>query len=184
MYYLLEKNSFQEPRPYRTRSLVEEFGLQPSYWIEGNIMEMPTEPIKIELWERAGNGLSEIFLDSIPLFSNDLILALQKAGVDNLQTCPAILKKPNGSFISNYKAVNIVGKIACANKKSSQYNDPTGTGMIACNFRKLVIDESKAHGQLFFRLAEALSSIIVHERVKKAVDKMNFKYLNWRALNE
>jgi len=183
MYYLLEDNSFQEPRPYRTRSLVEDFGLQPSDWIEGNIMEMPAEPIRIELWERAGNGLSEIFLDSIPLFCNDLIDAFKKAGVDNLQTCSAVLIPPNGKPNTNYKAVNIIGKIACADKKRSQYNDITGTGMIACDFRKLVIDESKTYGQLFFRLAESIDSIIVHERVKIAVDKMNFKYLNWRALN-
>ena len=49
-------------------------------------------------------------------------------------------------------------------------------------FRKLVIDEQKANDALFFRLAESVSSIIVHEKVKNHLDGMNFKYLSWREL--
>jgi hypothetical protein len=150
----------------------------------GRMMNMPDYPMRIELWARGGDGLAEIFLDSIPLFREDLITTLEGAGVHNLQTCPAILQTPMGTAITNYRAVNIVGTIACADLKKSQYDDITGTGMIAVGFRKLVINEAAAGGQLFFRLAEAVASIIVHEKVKNAVDQMDFKYLSWRPLIE
>jgi hypothetical protein len=184
MYYLLERDSFQKPRPYRTRSLVDDDRFEPSAWITGNLMEMPDQPIRVELWARAGNGMSELFLDSIPLFREDLISTLESAGVDNLQTCPAILQAPDDPAITNYRAVNIVGRIACADMTKSQFDDITGTGMIAVGFRKLVIDEAAVGGQLFFRLAQSVASIVVHESVKRAVDQVAFRYLSWRPLVE
>ena len=38
------------------------------------------------------------------------------------------------------------------------------------SFDSLAIDEAKAKGQLMFRLAESLSTILVHESVKKALE--------------
>jgi predicted transcriptional regulator len=54
--------------------------------------------------------------------------------------------------------------------------------MIAVAFRKLVIDEKAAQGLYMFRLGQAVASIIVHERVKAHLDKMDFKYVSWRSL--
>ena len=38
------------------------------------------------------------------------------------------------------------------------------------DFHSLVIDEARTHGLMLFRLAEARTAIIVHERIKQAID--------------
>jgi hypothetical protein len=182
MYYQMETNYFAKPEPYRTRAIAPTFGFAPSYWIRGRTLKAPSAPIKVELWERGGDGLAELFLDSIPVFRNDLVELLIEAGVDNLQTFPAVLVDPKGKQIEDFKAVNIVGLVKCADLTKSQYDDITGTGMMAMGFRKLVIDEAAAAGHTFFRLAEAVASIIVHEHVKARIDEANFRYLSWRSL--
>jgi uncharacterized protein DUF1629 len=147
-------------------------------------MKPPEETLRIELWERGGNGLAEIFLDSIPLFSDELISTLAEAGVDNIEIFAAELHGPSGQLVPGYHAVNILGLTRCADLEKSEFDDIGGTGLIAMSFRKLVIDESLAKGLLFFRLAEAVASIIVHESVKVRVDTKGFRYLSWRPLVE
>ena len=185
MYYLLETNYFAEPPPYRTRAVNAEFRYEPSRWKTGKKMVLPDEPVRIELWERGGTGLAAVFLDSIPLFRNDVVEALYSAGVQNLQACSAILK-PEGdkAEVPGYSAVNIVGLVSAADMTKSKYDDITGIGIIAVGFRKLVIDEKLAGGHLLFRLAQAVTAIIVHEKVKTALDKKEFKYLSFRPLVE
>ena len=184
MYYLLETNYATEPTAYRTSSLVEDFSFEPSDWLSGDLMGQPEEEICVEFWNNGGDGLAEVLLDSIPLFSKNLLSALEEAGVDNLQTYPAIAVSKDGKHLSkDYLAVNILGHIRCADLEKSQYSDITGTGLFAVNFRKLIIDEKKAKGQYMFRLAESVSSIIVHESVKQVLDQKGFSYLSFRALN-
>lgn len=183
MYYLIETDYFAKPTAYRTSSLTHEFMFKPSRWITGDFMEDPTQPLEIEFWQNGGDGLAEILLDSIPLFSRELIEALQEAGVDNLQIFPVIPIAKNGETINQeYFAVNIVGCIRCADMNKSDYTDLTGEGLIAVNFRKLVIDNEKAKDQYMFRLAESIASIVIHEKIKTALDNRNFKYLSFRPL--
>jgi hypothetical protein len=182
MYHLLETNYFIRPTAYRTRSLTDIWAYTPAKWIRGRQMNAPSEPMRVELWENGGAGLAEIFLDTVPLFHGELVKALQEAGVDNLQTFPAILTTPAGQEIENYLATNIVGLVKCADLAASEYDDIGGTGLIAMGFRKLVIDERAARGARLFRLAEAVASIIVHEDVKTMLDLHGFKYLSWREL--
>lgn len=186
MYYLLEQDSFQKPTPYRTRYEPPEFRLKASKWICGTLMKLDQKPLMFELWANKGEGLAEIFLDTVPLFREDVIDSLIEIGVDNLETCPAILKDPNKEkfILKNYQAVNIIGTIRGADLENSDYSDKTGTGLIATGFRKLIIDEKKTYGSLFFRLAEALSSIIVHQKVKEHIESKKFRYLQFRPLFE
>lgn len=184
MYYLLETDYFVKPTAYRTSSLVTEFKFKPSRWITGQRMAEPKEPIKVEFWQNGGDGLAEILLDSIPLFSANLVSALQTQGVDNLQLFPVQIVERDGLQINqDYFAVNILGCVKCADMDKSEYTDITGGGLLAVNFRKLVIDEEKARGFKLFRLAESVASIIVRNDIKQALDKMNFKYLSYRPLS-
>ena len=182
MHYLLETDYFVEPIAYRTSSLVTEFKFKASRWITGKVMNDPKQPIKVEFWQNGGNGLAEMFHDSIPLFSKELVQALQSAGVNNLQTFPVSIVEREGLDIDQeYLAVNIVGCIKCVDMNKSEHTDIAGQQVFA--FRQLVIDETKTQGQLMFRLAESLTSIIVHEKVKTYLDKQNFKYLSFRGLS-
>lgn len=182
MYYLLDTDYFVKPVAFRTDVPDPPFRYAPSYWIRGRTMKAPPAPLRVQLWERGGNGMAEMFLDSIPLFRDDLLATLRAAGADNLEGFPVVLLDPHGAEIHGYQAVNIVGLVKCADLSKSQFDDITGTGMVAMGFRKLVIDEQAAGGTPLFRLAEAVASIIVHEQVKAAVDAKSFRYLTWRAL--
>ena len=184
MYYLLETDYFAKPGPFRTRPIKPAYGYEPSDWLRGKVMKPPSSPIQVQLWERGGGGMAEAFLDSIPIFREDLVQALSEAGVDNLQVFPAVLVPPRGEQVGTYRAVNILGLVKCADLEKSEYDDITGTGMIAMSFRKLVIDEKAARDLPLFRLAEAVASIVVHERVKAHLDTKAFRYLSWRALVE
>ncbi len=129
-------------------------------------MGSPKQPLEVEFWQNGGDGLSEIFLDSIPLFSRELVDALQEAGADNLQLFAVTPVEKNGAVIHReYCAVNIIGCVRCADLDKSDYSD-----------------EEKANGQYIFRLAESVGSIVVHERIKIALDKKQFRYVSFRQL--
>jgi len=183
MYFLLETDYSVKPAAFRTSSLVTEFKFKPSRWITGQEMGKNEQPIAVEFFQNGGSGLAEILLDSIPLFSKELVEALQEAGVDNLQLFPAEVTERDGNPIDReYFAVNIIGLLEYADMDKSEYTDPTGTGAFAVAFRKLVIDTSRTQGLYIFRLAESVASVIVHEKIKKHLDSKNFKYLSFRPL--
>lgn len=88
----------------------------------------------------------------------------------NLDGYPVVIRSASGGpDCHDYVAVNIVGAIAAANMEESEIAD-MGDGMIDVTFDSLVIDEAKAGGQLLFRLAESITTIIVNESV---VDHLN-----------
>jgi hypothetical protein len=183
MYFLLEKDPFPEPEPYRTRCMGWNKDLADSDFIEGRHLDLTVEtPYEFELREytEGGNGLAEFYYEAFPLMRDDLIGVLQSAGVDNLQLYPAVLRDlKTGLERRDYKVVNIVGKIAAADMAKSTYVDMGGLGMIAVGFQDLVIDESKARAQRLFRLAESLTSVVIHESVKERLETAGFKYLRY-----
>jgi hypothetical protein len=184
MYYLLETNYFAKPEPYRTDATDPPSAYEPAKWLRGRSMKPPADTLQFVLEGRRGSGLAELFLDSTPLFRTDLLAALREAGVDNIEAFAAELHPSSGQPVSGYQAVNILGLVKCADMSKSEFDDVGGTGLIAVSFRKLVIDESAAKGMLFFRLAESVASIIVHENVKDRLDTKSFKYLSWTELTE
>lgn len=183
MYFLLETDYFVKPQAFRTRLTTERAGYGSTDWIAGRTLAPTQERFEIELWGEGERALAELFLDSVPLLRNDLLEVIEKSGVDNLQKFPAVLRQSGGPEVTDYSVVNIQGLVKCADLSKSKYRDTGGIGLIAMSFRKLVIDDVAAGGQLLFRLGEAASSIIVNGRVKKEVDKAQFKYLSWRPLS-
>lgn len=108
---------------------------------------------------------------AIPVMRDDVVAALQGAGVDNIQYFDAVLVNPTtGQRHTNYKAYNIVGLVACADMGSSEVMDPSSARMGDIDFGGLVIDEAKAAGHLLFRLAENVNAVVVHEHVKRAIE--------------
>lgn len=65
----------------------------------------------------------------------------------------------------------MLGKIACADMEQSELIGTSGDSeMIDVDFESLVIDESKTHAALLFRLAENVFAIIVYEKVADFVE--------------
>jgi hypothetical protein len=103
-----------------------------------------------------------------PLFRDDLIAEMRSAGVDNLECFNvSILDPDDGRTHSNYKAVNILGLIAAADMARSEATiHPGGPPVIDVDFDSLVVDESRTHGALIFRLAESTNAILAHQRLR------------------
>lgn len=106
------------------------------------------------------------FYSSANLMSNRLIDTLKSAGVDNLQLFDAeIVNAGSGEKIDGYRVVNILGLVAAADPAASQSRPLAHVRF----FEKLVVDDSRARGQLMFRLAESLNDIIVAEKVAQQI---------------
>ncbi len=137
-------------------------------WFGGHSFTIPP-PIPVELtWDPDTEmGDRVTYYDWAPpvLMRKDLLAALRAAGVDNLEDYPAIIHSKRGNpDCLDYVAVNVIGAIAAANLEESEISDE-GNGMIDMSFDSLVIDEEKAGGQLLFRLAESVTTVIIHEKV-------------------
>lgn len=82
-------------------------------------------------------------------------------------------KKAN-SYITNYKAVNILGLVSAADMQKSVATIHDGIPLIDVDFDELVIDEQKTKGIKLFRLAESTNAILIHESLRDALIEKGF----------
>lgn len=112
---------------------------------------------------------------SIPVMSKLLVSALEIAGVDNMTLYEAILKnEDSGETWDDYYAVNILGRLACADLAASDYVElgrRPGEGPPLLRFKKLVIDPKKTRGMPLFRLAESPSQILIQDRILETINE-------------
>lgn len=135
--------------------------------------EAPVGPVRLRFDpESAGTVLREFYAVPVPLVSKRLLAVLQEAGVDNLDVYPAVITdERTGQVHETHVAVNIIGAIAAADLGQSVLDPRVPERQISAAFDTLVIDEGAARGALMFRLAENVSAIVVHERVKERVEQ-------------
>jgi hypothetical protein len=142
----------------------------------------PPRPIVVELNPDFPGIMLPMFDKGILLFSSAMVASVQNAGVDNIEVFDTLVVDPtNGQQYDEYKAVNIVGAIAAADLSKSEYSAPSGTALVDTDFESLAIDETKAGGQLMFRLAEAVTAIVIHERVKAQLERDRIPFLDFVA---
>jgi hypothetical protein len=171
--------------PYPANSLRWESGLlfSNTEWRDNlhppkNIIEMQTN----KGYDDMPSSYAELYWVPIPLMSRRLVTALHAAGVDNLQTYETQLLTTQGNNPppqNNYLAVNIIGLVAATDLNKAMPNPEVKEKLISMDFYSLSIDENKARGLLMFRLAENISAVIVHERVKNIVESKGITTLNW-----
>jgi hypothetical protein len=159
-------------------------------WISGAAIDVPVpQPLEFEVETDEDDRepdkpgmLLEMYQYGVVLMTERLVNALRESGVDNLQAFDALIRDPRANrVVTDYKVVNVVGVIAAADMaKSTLYEVPVGPPLIDVSFDSLVIDEKRAGGQLLFRLAESLSAIIVHDRVKQHLLARGFDMLTFR----
>jgi hypothetical protein len=154
--------------------------------------ELQPPPVPIPLTtepeeEGLPNVYAELYWNPIPLMSRRLVAALRAAGVDNFQTYDTRLESVEGKKPppkDNYLAVNIVGRVAAADLAKSKSNPETTETIISMDFNSLAVDEAKARDFLLFRLAENITAVLVHARVKEQVDASGIDTLTWLAPEE
>lgn len=157
-------------------------------WLKGSYIpktQVIPDPIKFSLKKQSpwasdhGSHMPSYLEAAAPLFRDDLIAALRAFGVNNFEAYNvAIFDPDNGQTYTNYKAINIIGLIAAADMdKSNATVHPNGLPLGDVDFDGLVIDETKTHGEWFFRLAESTNAIIVHKRVRDYLLEKGFNDL-------
>ncbi len=108
----------------------------------------------------------------IPVMSQRLCKVLLNAGVDNLELFPATLKNKQTGQVFDYYVYNILGLVAAMDLEKSSYENYKTEGTFAdTTIHELAIDDSKVKDLLLFRLAENVSTIMVHESLKKAIEE-------------
>jgi hypothetical protein len=136
------------------------------------VTDAPPKPLVYTLDPDYG-GMPKAMYDeeAVPVMRDDVVDALRRAGVDNLQLFEAVLREPkSGKEHTAYKAFNVIGLVACAEPAASELMGTSSSDVGDVDFHGLVIDDSKTHGLLLFRLAEAVSAIVVHRKVREAIE--------------
>ena len=145
-------------------------------WLSGGPLGV-TLPEKLEFQlSKYGKDLTDFFPPAIPLMSAAMLKALAEAGVDNIESFPATLLDSSGNLIpEEFRAINIIGRVACADLDASECDCDDSDDPIGVDFDSLVIDEERADGHIFFRLHEAANGIVVHDSVRKALEPLNLR---------
>jgi hypothetical protein len=157
-------------------------------WMGGDRwrVEVPANLV-FEIDEDDEGTMVPFFNNGIPLMRADLLDALREAGVDNIDDYPALIRETRtGRQYDDYRIVNIVGAVRAADMagsdvKASSFDD---TPMISAFFRRLQLDEAAADGLLFFRLAEKVSAILIHAKVREHLARRGIKYLRFVHPND
>jgi hypothetical protein len=145
-------------------------------WGSGDVFdqdEIQSIPIPIEIDVEVFRDYSgqppEMRDNGVCVMTRRLSEALTQAGVDNIDYYPAVLTNTTSGEKYNYVAYNIIGKVAAADLENSDFSSYDNKLVADVGFKELVLDESKIHGLLLFRLAEKLSTILIHDNVRKAI---------------
>ena len=149
--------------------IVDHFVEGANSWISGERFNATiSTPLEFDVEpEEDYQGLpAEMFFGETFLMTTRLVDALKEAGVDNIDCYPATLTHIETGEKYDYQAVNIIGTRMAADLEKSDWESFDGDARTDTFFNKLVVDEEKVGGLLLFRLAESLSTVIVHEKVK------------------
>jgi hypothetical protein len=178
-YYVLECFTPLDADPADLAELPEVDGVDS--WMDGALITVPVpEPLEFALDPDEPGPLKEMYNLELLVMSERLVESLRKAGVDNLQVYRATIHDPaNGSRRHDYRVVNIVGCVAAADMNRSLWSSPTGSPMVDVDFDRLVVDAGRAGELLLFRLAECVSAIVVHARVREALLAEGFASLTF-----
>jgi hypothetical protein len=130
--------------------------------------------VEVELPKSGPIDLAAGFVSTACVFSDEMIEILRRVGVDNMDTYPTELydtREGRSVVYRNYKMVRILNGIACLDKKKSVMVDLNDdTGLLKGGVDRMYVDERKTDGYLMFRPEPGIGAMLVHERVKKAIE--------------
>ncbi len=126
----------------------------------------------IELTLNDMNGWASEFPDysntPVPLMTKKLADCLSAAGVSNIETYEVrILSAPPDC--PEYRAFNVVGSVMAADPSKSEFHRVMGVPG-ADVYEKLVLDRGAISSLDLFRMAESVSTVIVSNRIRKAIE--------------
>lgn len=184
MYFVLRRSAAKHP----CRRIGRWQFIKGVSWIRGARIEreLPTPlrftllPLKPNVSDHGPDMPEWLQGCQVPLFREDFVAALRKAGADNLDTYDTLVEDPDsGTTSRQYKAVNIVGLVAAADMAKSEATVHPGGPVVDVDFDRLVLDESRARGALMFRLAESTAAIFVHDQLRRSLLEAGFQNLDF-----
>ncbi len=191
MYYVITsvsndagyKMSFSYQLDFRGRSFIRgiKFTNDPN---ELSHLQHPQKPIQVKISNPDDRDPWPTFEEvPVPFLSKHMYEVLLAAGVNNIDVYPVEISHPDGTIApesDNYFVFNLLGAVAAVDLAKTVYDPNTQVAsMITMSFDSLAVDETKAQGHLMFRLAESLTTILVHESVKAALEKANIPLIEF-----
>ena len=135
-------------------------------------------PVKLDPNEFPGHFLGDV----IPIVSTQFVEVLEKAGIDNYQIFPAILKMTSKKLEwDDYYAFNVVGLVEGVDESSSNAGiimDGDDDVPALVDFEEIVIDREKVRDLKIFR--ELYSGVLIVDDIfDKCLDEINPKGDIW-----
>jgi hypothetical protein len=173
-----------EPDEWDDSALVRLLDQLPSgtTWTDGRPFTFPVpEPVHFVMRAGHNDQMKELHNAQGLLMTRRLYDALRAAGVDNLDVYRAhVMHEALGTQRDDYVLANLVGVVAAADLAKSNVVHPGLSGnMVDMDFEGVAIDEERAEGLLMFRLAENVSAVVVHRRVRDALLAAGFDTLSF-----
>ena len=143
----------------------------------------PTDPVEIRVvpYDDYAGTPDEYSDNSVPLMSRRLKEAIEAAGVDNVNFHPVTLRNSETGATYEYFAFNLIGLVDAVDLRGSTITshggDFTGDSVVT----DLAVDESSARELLMFRLKQKFSVILVHKRVKEAIERVGIPSVKFIA---
>ena len=133
----------------------------------------PQGPVEIDVVPYLGyGGGPDEFVDlNVPLMSKKLKETVQAAGVDNLNFYPVALRNTETGETYEYFAFNLIGLVDAVDLGKSTITSHDGDFVGDSSITDLAVNEEAARGLLMFRLKQKFSVILVHRRVKEAIER-------------
>lgn len=145
------------------------------WWRGGVFKKQPELPVAVTIREGDEACRPVDFYDDVPVMSERFFSALTATGVDNIDVYPAVLKSEDGSVeLRGFHAYNILGLVSAADPERTKFSPGNPSRLLDASIETLVVDRRRALDFLLFRLAENVGTILVHGRVKRALEKQNF----------
>lgn len=142
-------------------------------WESGRRFTAPVpRPLPVDIVEGyEEDTVPPVYTSSVPMMRDDLLEVIRRCGVDNIDAYPiAIQNRVTGDHLEGFSAINIIGLVSAADPVGTTYSPDNPSRMIDADIDGLKLDPARTGGALLFRLAEAVTGVVVHERIKKAVE--------------
>jgi hypothetical protein len=164
-------------------AVVESLGLAFDRGLRLQTANIPLVEIRIRAEDDGVLTDNLIALGTTGLVFNERLRDLLSAvGVDNIDFFPAaLIRESSGQQIDGYMLANIVGRVACVSARSEVQRDEDGQIEF---IDRLILDTAAVRDLLMFRLAEYLQIVVVHTRVKEAVEGAQITGVNFYAPEE
>jgi hypothetical protein len=171
-YFIIQKSQYEEGKGF---SEIEDWvGIKGfNDWRRGVKATMsPDGPVELRVICHGGfqGNPPELSDFNIPLMSSRLKTALEDAGVDNVHFSPITLRNSESGKVYNYYAFNLVGLLSVVDFRKSDVVSLDGDFVGDSQIHNLSIKASDGESPLIFRMKEKFSAILVHKKVKLAIE--------------